>query len=55
MTILRAMCFGTKNINTQIYANFYNLFKIFKFFVIVSALGVNEILLGFINKILLSF
>ena len=29
VTISRAICFGTPNINTQIYTNFFNFYQVF--------------------------
>ena len=58
MTILRAMCLGNPNKNTQIYTNFHNFqafLKIFVNFWVLSALGVKEPPLGFDNRLLYRF
>ena len=58
MTILRAIYFGNPNLNTQIYTNFHNFFKLFEnfcHFLVLSALGVNKSPLGFDNRLLHRF
>ena len=57
MTILRAISFGTRNVNTQFYTNFpvFKFFENFCHFLSFSALDVKQRPQGFYNRLMHSF
>ena len=55
MITLKALSFGTRNINAQVYSNFYNLFQVSEYFchfLSFSALGVKQSPQRFDNRLL---